>query len=226
MHHHASRGYGFGFCHFYWKWYKYYDYANMCIFIIIPLILIIYIHTRIILRVKRPEKILRENYSHHNFEAKLVVVKNFKEKFYNLVSNDDHLIKIKSVVFVKIPLNKKNPRKKTVTLLILIVFCFILNNLQYVVNFIDGKLSHSHISTGKIMSIIISQILYFSNSSLNCFLYAFYSKKFCQCAKIKFPYLAKMIDKIKFFLIPYIILFISCLFLGIIYIFIFTPVLE
>lgn len=66
IHQHPVLGYGYGFCDVDWSWYEYYEYTNICLFFIIPSILMVYIHTRIILRVKRPDKILRENYSVKN----------------------------------------------------------------------------------------------------------------------------------------------------------------
>jgi hypothetical protein len=70
-----------------------------------------------------------------------------------------------------------------------------------------SKLSSGHIS---IIVIIISQILYFSNSALNFFLNSLYSKKFFECAKEKFPFVAKIITKFKVVLALYLLLLVLC----------------
>jgi hypothetical protein len=160
----------------------------------------VYIHTRIILRVKKPDKILRVNYSRRFFKVK-IRKNNFLENFFNIF------------LLVKMTQKKKNPRRKTVILLILISLCFIFNNFQYLVRIINFKLNDSSLSIVRTLLVIISQILSFSNSSLNFFLYALYSKHFCKCAKEKFPFSAKIITIFKVFLAFYLLLFFLCVLL-------------
>jgi hypothetical protein len=190
----------------------------------------VYIHTRIIIRVKRPDKILRENYSVKNYivwakkkkvcstekikrSKSLLIFNHYKnidcilgKKLYRkthslttgLVDPSDEQIINEEQKFsteIRILPKTNNRLRKIIRLLILISFCFVFNSLQFVITVLYVKLSGGIISP---FVIIISQVLYFSNSALNCFLYALYSKKFCQCAKKKFPLYAKLLDKLKF----------------------------
>jgi hypothetical protein len=194
----------------------------------------VYIHTRIIIRVKRPDKILRENYSvkncvvsvkkkkvipidrikrsksllifNHYKNIDCILGKKLNRKTHSLTTglvennpldqSDDQTLneEQKFPTEIRILPKTKNRLRKIIRLLILISFCFVFNSLQFVITVLYAKLSGGHIS---IFVIIISQILYFSNSALNCFLYALYSKKFCQCAKKKFPLYAKLLNKLK-----------------------------
>ena len=228
---HPDGVYGHGFCEVDWSWYEYYEYTNICLFFIIPSVLMVYIYTRIILRVKRPDKILRENYSLKNYvvpakkkkvsstdrikrSKSLLVFNHYNidcilgKKLYRkthsltlgLVENnptDDQTLneEQKFSTEVRILPKTKNRLRKIIRLLILIAFCFVFNSLQFVTTVLLVKLSGGYVS---ILLVVISQLLYFSNSALNCFLYALYSKKFCQCAKKKFPLYAKLLDKLKF----------------------------
>jgi hypothetical protein len=214
----------------------------------------VYIHTRIIIRVKRPDKILRENYSVKNCvvsvkKKKVIPTERIKRSksllIFNHYENIDCILgrklnrKTQSLttgLVENIPLDPfdeqtlneeqkfpteirilpktKNRLRKIIRLLILISFCFVFNSLQFVITFLYAKLGGGHVS---IFAIIISQIFYLSNSALNCFLYALYSKKFYQSAKEKFPFLPKIIAKFKVFLVFYLLAFISCVFLGVIF---------
>lgn len=225
---HPSYGYGFGFCEIDWEWIEYYDYATIILFIIVPSFLMVYIHTKIIIRVKNPEKILRESCSLRSYVVRLRVkhkkaqksneklqkskslmvfnennvdvkiVKNSHSVTNGLLCNLADETKVKYSTEVRVLPKTKNHLKKCIRLLILISFCFVLNNLQTAVSFFYDYFSSGAPETVRILVIQISQVLYYFNSAINCFLYALYSKKFCQCAKAKFPFYAKLLNKLKF----------------------------
>ena len=141
----------------------------------------------------------------HLKEAMLIRVTPKKSYSFSsgISSSSNSSVSVKSAVeskctyapHLKVITKTKNHKTKIIKLLVIIVFCFVFNSFQFTAISLYSMLSSW--SQFKPYLVAISQIFYFSNSAINCFLYALYSKKFCQCAKHEFPTYAKIMDKIR-----------------------------